>query len=78
MKTAISLPDDVFEAAEVMIESRGWTRSRLYTEALREYLRHQDSEAITAALDQVHPGDSGVSDAVRRGANRAVLGATEW
>lgn len=78
MKTAISLPDDVFEAAEVMVESRGWTRSRLYTEALREYLRQQDSEAITAALDQVHSGDCGVSDAARRGANRAILGATEW
>lgn len=78
MKTAISLPDDVFEAAEVMIEARGWTRSRLYAEALREYLRHQDPDAITAALDIVHKSAAPEPSSVRRRVNRELLGATEW
>ena len=42
MKAAISLPDSVFEAAEAVVEARGWTRSHLYTEAIKQYLRHQD------------------------------------
>lgn len=78
MKTAISLPDDVFEAAEVMIEARGWTRSRLYAEALRDYLRSQDAEAITAALDRVHKVPDLNSGLARRRANREILGSSPW
>lgn len=78
MKTAISLPDDVFEAAEVMVEARGWTRSRLYAEALRDYLRNQDADAITAALDRVHDNATPDERSARRRANRDVLGASPW
>lgn len=77
MKAAISMPDDVFMAGEAMVEARGWTRSKLYTEALRQYLRHQDPSDLTARLNQVHP----VADdtkAVRRKANRAALKASDW
>lgn len=78
MKTAISLPDDVFEAAEVMIEARGWTRSKLYAEALRDYLRNQDADAITEALDRVHTVADPDSSIARRRANREILGSTSW
>jgi metal-responsive CopG/Arc/MetJ family transcriptional regulator len=79
MKAAISLPDDLFEAAEIMVESRGWTRSRLYAEALREYLRHQDPSDITERLNRVHstPNDPDAR-ALRRRANRQALGASDW
>ena len=77
MKAAISLPDSVFEAAEAVVEARGWTRSHLYAEALKQYLRHQDPEDITRRLDAVHSGPDSDS-AVRRRANRAVLAASDW
>jgi len=77
MKAAISLPDDVFEAAEAVVEARGWSRSRLYTEALRQYLKREDPADITHRLNQVHPvSDEGATP--RRRANRAVLKASDW
>lgn len=78
MKAAISLPDDLFEAGEVMIQSRGWTRSRLYSEALREYLQHQDPSDITDRLNRVHNTDSEDTRAIRRRANRQCLQASDW
>ena len=77
MKAAISLPDDLFEAAETMVAARGWTRSHLYAEALRQYLRVQDPDAITAKLDQVHSQDAS-ERSLRRRANRATLRASDW
>lgn len=80
MKVATSLPDDVFMAAEAMVEARGCTRSFLYAEALRFYLKAQDPEDITARLNQVHggPGGGGDARAARRKANRAALKASDW
>jgi metal-responsive CopG/Arc/MetJ family transcriptional regulator len=77
MKAAISLPDDVFEAAEAVVEARGWSRSRLYTEALRQYLKREDPSDITHRLNQVHPVQEEAAD-FRRRANRAVLKASDW
>ncbi|HXP89539.1 MAG TPA: hypothetical protein VN931_01305 [Fibrobacteria bacterium] len=77
MKAAISLPDDVFEAAEAVVEARGWSRSRLYTEALRQYLKREDPAEITHRLNQVHPV-ADESAALRRRANRSVLEASDW
>lgn len=77
MKTAISLPDSVFEAAETMVLARGWTRSRLYAEALRQYLRHQDPSEITDRLNALHP-EVESERTLRKQANRSRLKATEW
>ena len=78
MKTAISLPDDVFEAAEAVVEARGWSRSRLYTEALRQYLKREDPSEITARLDQVHSTETDSAREFRRRVNRALFSASEW
>jgi hypothetical protein len=54
MKTAISIPDPVFEAAEDLARRLGKSRSELYAEALRQYLeRHRDDEDITRRLNEV-------------------------
>lgn len=77
MKTAISLPDSVFEAAEAMVMARGWTRSKLYSEALQQYLRHQDPAGITDRLNMVHP-EVESEERLRKQANRSQLRATDW
>lgn len=41
MKTAISIPDDVFAQAEHLARSKGVTRSELYTKALHFYIQHK-------------------------------------
>ncbi|MFL5301088.1 MAG: ribbon-helix-helix protein, CopG family, partial [Anaeromyxobacteraceae bacterium] len=51
MKTAISLPDDLFEQAERLARRLDKSRSELYREAVAEYVARHDPEAITAALD---------------------------
>jgi metal-responsive CopG/Arc/MetJ family transcriptional regulator len=77
MKAAISLPDDVFEAAEAVVEARGWSRSRLYTEALRQYLKREDPDQITRQLDEVH-GQPDKDREFRRKANLKTAQASDW
>lgn len=47
-KVAVSVPDDVFRAADEEAHRRGMTRSALYTEALREFVGHR--ERVDAAI----------------------------
>jgi metal-responsive CopG/Arc/MetJ family transcriptional regulator len=78
MKTAISLPDGVFEQAELVAKRLKLSRSELYSRALAEYLtRHTDSE-VTATIDAViseagQPGDRVIS---ANGARRVL--ESEW
>lgn len=54
MKTAISLPDQLFRQAEDLARHLGIPRSQLYARALIEYLEAQAPSQITAALDAVY------------------------
>lgn len=51
MKTAISLPDALFEAADRMAKRLSMTRSELYARALAAYVKENDGEQITRAID---------------------------
>ena len=78
MKTAISIPDEVFEGAEQLARRTKRSRSRLFSDALKEYLaRHTPdrvTEAMNKALDDIgEAGDSFVSAGARR-----VLERSEW
>ena len=54
MKTAISIPDDVFEAADLAARELGVSRSELYVKAVREYLMHHSADDVTERLNAVH------------------------
>jgi metal-responsive CopG/Arc/MetJ family transcriptional regulator len=54
MKTAISLPDPVFEEAEALARQLGLSRSELYTKALKAYLRKYNRDQILNQLNQVY------------------------
>ena len=54
MKTAISIPDPLFEAAEEFAKRMGLSRSQLYAVALKEYLRSHKPDQITQQLDAVY------------------------
>ena len=58
MKTAISLPDKVFFAAEETAQTLGISRSALYVDALTEYLKKNSRKNITQKLNEVY-GDGG-------------------
>ena len=53
MKTAISLPNDVFEKAERLAKRARKSRSQLYCDALREYVARHSPDEVTEALDRV-------------------------
>jgi metal-responsive CopG/Arc/MetJ family transcriptional regulator len=78
MKTAVSLPDDVFAEAEALAEAQGLTRSGLYSAALREYLARHQSDAVTEALDAVYASESSKLDADLAAAAAATLQRSEW
>lgn len=54
MKTAVSLPDDLFAAADRLARRLGLSRSQLYQKALAELLSRHDDAEVTARLDAVH------------------------
>jgi predicted transcriptional regulator len=78
MKTAISLPDDVFRDADKLAERLKKSRSELYREAVTEYLARHEPEAITEALDRL-VDETGVQlDKFGAAAAHGILRTTEW
>ncbi|KYG02471.1 hypothetical protein BE21_54950 [Sorangium cellulosum] len=53
MKTAISVPDDVFEQVDNLARRLKMSRSQLYSRALSEYVARHAPDAVTEALDRV-------------------------
>jgi len=54
MKTAVSIPDPIFEAADRLASRRKISRSELYAEALSRILDAEDADDITARLNEVY------------------------
>ena len=54
MKTAISLPDEVFNQAERLSRRKNMSRSELYTNAIRWYVQHENKLGITEQLNKVY------------------------
>ena len=54
MKTAISIPDDVFDAAEAAARRTGMSRSQFYVTAVKLLLRRHGDRGITERLDEVY------------------------
>lgn len=78
MKTAVSLPDDVFAAAERHARRTRKSRSQLYAEAVSEYLLRHAPEEVTEAMNQAvaeldEPPDEFIAASARR-----TLERTEW
>jgi len=57
MKTAVSLPDPLFDAAEKLAGKLGVSRSELYQRALRRYLESYSHDVIREKLDEVYAVD---------------------
>ena len=74
MKTAVSLPDDLFDLAEAAARRLGVSRSQLYANAIAEYLKRQQSSAITERLNEVYSHRAAKLDS---GLHRAQLRSLE-
>jgi metal-responsive CopG/Arc/MetJ family transcriptional regulator len=54
MKTAVSMPDDLFRLAEATARRLRVSRSKLYAKAIEEFLKRQHGNAITERLNDVY------------------------
>jgi metal-responsive CopG/Arc/MetJ family transcriptional regulator len=78
MKTAVSIPDDVFERAERFARQARRSRSDLYSAALREYVARHAPDDVTDAMNRVCDGVPKETDALVVSAGRRILERTEW
>lgn len=78
MKIAVSIPDDVYQRAERLAEQSNRTRSRLYSDALGEYLARHGSNEVTDAMNQVLAGMDQGADLFVATAARDALANSEW
>ena len=62
MKTAISIPNNVFESAEELANRLGQSRSQLYTQALSSYLARYQSDNLTERLNKIYDGADSTLD----------------
>lgn len=78
MKTAISIPDEVFKKAEELAKLKKKTRSQLYSDAVREYvLRHSPGE-VTKAINKVIDEVGNEDDPFVAEAARLTFKRNEW
>lgn len=80
MKTAVSLPDELFARAEALAHRTGRSRSSLYAEALRCYLdaAEAQSDEVTAALDALYADEPAPAATAGLAAGRALIDDGRW
>ena len=78
MKIAVSIPDDIFEDAEYLARRQGKTRSKLYADAIAEYVGVYRTESITEQLNSVYATEDSTLDPALELAQHKMLGEDEW
>lgn len=78
MKVAISVPDSVFDAAERLARQRAVPRSRLFTEALEEYVSRHGAEAVTDQLNAVYASEKSELDEAFASAQFGSVADEAW
>ncbi|EKO52431.1 MULTISPECIES: hypothetical protein [Leptospira] len=54
MKTAISIPDELFKTAEKTAKKLGIPRSQLFAKALEEFIQSHSKESVTEKLNKIY------------------------
>jgi predicted transcriptional regulator len=78
MKTAISLPDPLFDKAERLARTLDLSRSELYRRAIEEYLARHASDRVTDALDRLAEEIDTHPEAFLSRAARRVMDRSDW
>ena len=78
MKTAVSIPDQLYKRAEVFAQRLGKSRSQVYREALADYLDRREPAAVTSALDELAVDLGSTVDDWATEASRRTLERSEW
>jgi len=84
MKTAVSIPDLVFEAAERLARQLGVSRSALYARALVELTSSHERADLESAMNEAieqawgDEGAPGLDEGTRRLQSKTLRGRSEW
>jgi len=78
MKTAISIPDDVYEGAERLARRTKRSRSRLFSDALKEYVARHAPDEVTEAMNRACAEAGELKDPFVAAAARRTLERSEW
>ena len=78
MKTAISIPDQVYEAAEQLAQRLGLSRSRLYATAVRCFVAEHQHLEVTESLNQIYGDEATRVDPILDTLQLATLDSEDW
>ena len=78
MKTAVSIPNDIFEQAEKLARKGKRSRSDVYARALAEYVARHAPDSVTEAMDKTIEALNEPPDTFVAAAARKVLRRSEW
>ena len=78
MKTAVSLPDDLFRDAEELATRLETSRSELFRRALQDFVARHDVDQIRETIDRLVAELGAEQDQALRTAGQKVMEETEW
>ena len=78
MKTAVSVPDDLFRLAEASARRLRVSRSALYAKAIAEFLERQHGDGITERLNDVYSWQPAKVDSALHRAQLKSLEKDAW
>jgi len=78
MKTAVSIPDKVFEGAERLARQTKKSRSQLFSDALKEYVARHAPDHVTDSMNRVCEEVGTTRDQFVASAARRTLARSEW
>jgi metal-responsive CopG/Arc/MetJ family transcriptional regulator len=78
MKTAVSIPDDIFEKADRLAKRSKRSRSEVFAAALREYVARHAPEEVTEAMNMACKEIGSHQDEFVNGAGQSLLRRVDW
>lgn len=78
MKTAVSIPDDLFEMAERLARRKKMSRSEIYRRALQDYLAAHTVDSVTEAMNLACAEAGETKDDFAARAAHRLLRRVEW
>ena len=78
MKTAISIPDQIFQSAEALANRMGLSRSELYSKAVAEYIKSNKNQGVTDALNAVYSSENNSLDDELHSIQMYSIDQDEW
>jgi metal-responsive CopG/Arc/MetJ family transcriptional regulator len=78
MKVAVSIPEDLFDAAEALGKRLGLSRSRLYASALAEFLAKHQGRKTTDRLNRLYAEEKSRLEPPLRRRQAQSVGHESW